>query len=132
MLAVTWAFYLRRGVRDGARSGSDPCTAGTSTHTARTARSSARCGWRSTRPSTVTVAPRDFPTNRGGLCQKGWTSAAVLTAPDRITTPLVRGSDGELAPATWDDALALVAGRLVAVREASTAPTRSGCSAAAG
>ena len=29
----------------------------------------------------VTVAPRDFPTNRGGLCQKGWTSAAVLTAP---------------------------------------------------
>ncbi len=66
---------------------------------------------------TVTVAPRDFPTNRGGLCQKGWTSAAVLTAPDRITTPLVRGSDGELAPATWDEALDLVAGRLIAVRE---------------
>ncbi|MET0839125.1 MAG: molybdopterin oxidoreductase family protein [Marmoricola sp.] len=66
---------------------------------------------------TVTVAPRDFPTSRGGLCQKGWTSAAVLTAPDRITTPLVRGSDGELAPATWDDALSLVASRLTAVRE---------------
>ena len=67
---------------------------------------------------TVTVAPRDFPTSRGGLCQKGWTSAAVLTAPDRITTPLVRGSDGELAPATWDDALSLVAGRLAAIRDA--------------
>jgi assimilatory nitrate reductase catalytic subunit len=66
----------------------------------------------------VTVTPRDFPTNRGGLCQKGWTSAAVLTAPDRITTPLVRGIDGELAPATWDDALALVAGRLTGIREA--------------
>ena len=23
----------------------------------------------------VTIAGRDFPTNRGGLCKKGWTSA---------------------------------------------------------
>ncbi|MEV0894977.1 molybdopterin-dependent oxidoreductase [Promicromonospora sp. NPDC050262] len=38
------------------------------------------------------VQPRDFPTNRGGLCQKGWTSAAVLGAADRITVPLVRQS----------------------------------------
>ncbi len=28
----------------------------------------------------VAVAGRDFPTNRGGLCQKGWTSADLLTA----------------------------------------------------
>ena len=61
----------------------------------------------------VEVAPRDFPTNRGGLCQKGWTAAEVLTTPDRITTPLVRGSDGRLAPASWDEALGIVAGRLV-------------------
>ncbi|MBL0887946.1 molybdopterin oxidoreductase family protein, partial [Myceligenerans indicum] len=40
----------------------------------------------------LTVTPREFPTNRGGLCQKGWTSASVLTASDRITTPLVRRS----------------------------------------
>ncbi|GAB4084683.1 molybdopterin oxidoreductase family protein [Myceligenerans cantabricum] len=40
----------------------------------------------------VTVTPREFPTNRGGLCQKGWTSASVLTAADRLTTPLVRRS----------------------------------------
>src|SRR3954447_4622938 len=65
---------------------------------------------------TVTVAPREFPTNRGGLCQKGWTSAAVLTAPDRITTPMVRGDDGELAPATWADTLSLVADRLTRIR----------------
>lgn len=57
----------------------------------------------------VTVAGRDFPTNRGGLCQKGWTSAQVLRAPDRLTTPLVRGADGELHPATWDEALDVVA-----------------------
>ncbi len=56
----------------------------------------------------VTVAPRDFPTNRGGLCQKGWTSATVLRATDRITTPLLRGADGELRPASWDEALDVV------------------------
>src|SRR5690349_1456375 len=69
----------------------------------------------------LTVAPRDFPTNRGGLCQKGWTSAAVLTAPDRLTTPLVRGLDGQLAPTSWGDALDLVAERLLAIREESGA-----------
>jgi assimilatory nitrate reductase catalytic subunit len=62
-------------------------------------------------PSTdpvVEVKGRDFPTNRGGLCQKGWTSARVLDAPARLRTPLVRRADGELAPATWDEALELV------------------------
>ncbi|MEU2202588.1 molybdopterin oxidoreductase family protein [Isoptericola sp. NPDC019482] len=63
----------------------------------------------------VTVTPRQFPTNGGGLCQKGWTSATVLRAPDRLTTPLVRGADGVLVPASWDDALDLVAGRLSAL-----------------
>ncbi|MFC7878802.1 molybdopterin oxidoreductase family protein [Isoptericola sp. NPDC057391] len=60
----------------------------------------------------VTVTPRQFPTNGGGLCQKGWTSATVLRATDRLTTPLVRGADGALAPAPWDDALDRVAARL--------------------
>ncbi|MCF4119588.1 molybdopterin oxidoreductase family protein [Antribacter sp. KLBMP9083] len=61
------------------------------------------------------VSPREFPTNRGGLCQKGWTAASVLGAPDRLTTPLVRGASGELEPASWDEALDLVAGRLAAL-----------------
>ncbi|KGM14055.1 molybdopterin oxidoreductase family protein [Cellulomonas bogoriensis] len=56
----------------------------------------------------VTVAGRQFPTNRGGLCQKGWTSAQVLRTPDRITAPLVRGDDGELHTTTWDHALDVV------------------------
>lgn len=63
----------------------------------------------------VAVTPRQFPTNGGGLCQKGWTSAAVLRAPDRLTAPLVRGDDGELVPTSWDDALDLVATRLAAL-----------------
>jgi assimilatory nitrate reductase catalytic subunit len=58
-----------------------------------------------------TVGTRDFPTNRGGLCQKGWTSASVLDSPGRLTEPLVR-ADGVLRPTTWDAALDLVAARI--------------------
>ena len=55
----------------------------------------------------VEVAPRDFPTNRGGLCQKGWTAAELLDHPDRLTTPLIGGR-----PASWPAALDLVAERI--------------------
>jgi assimilatory nitrate reductase catalytic subunit len=60
----------------------------------------------------VSVAGRAFPTNKGGLCQKGWTSAEVLTVADRITTPLLRGPSGELEPVSWARALAFVADRV--------------------
>ncbi|MEH1167909.1 molybdopterin oxidoreductase family protein [Micromonospora sp. CPCC 205539] len=54
----------------------------------------------------VTVLPRQFPTNRGGLCQKGWTSAELLDHPERLTTPLLRDpTTGDLRPASWDAAL---------------------------
>lgn len=54
----------------------------------------------------VTVHPRQFPTNRGGLCQKGWTAADLLDHPERLTTPLLRDpATGELRPASWDAAL---------------------------
>ncbi|EME57427.1 nitrate reductase catalytic subunit [Amycolatopsis decaplanina DSM 44594] len=66
------------------------------------------------------VAPRDFPVNAGGLCQKGWTSGQLLTSPSRLTTPLIR-SDGELRPATWTQALDLVARRLTEIRAAKGA-----------
>ena len=60
----------------------------------------------------VEVAGRDFPTNRGGLCQKGWTSASLLDVPDRLQTPLVRDEQGTLVPATWTVALTLIAQRI--------------------
>ncbi|RKN44396.1 molybdopterin oxidoreductase family protein [Micromonospora endolithica] len=54
----------------------------------------------------VTVAARQFPTNRGGLCQKGWTAAELLDHPERLTTPLLRDRPGgELRPASWAEAL---------------------------
>jgi assimilatory nitrate reductase catalytic subunit len=55
------------------------------------------------------VESRDFPTNKGGLCRKGWTSTELLSAPDRLTTPLLRGPDRELAPASWAEAIAFLA-----------------------
>jgi len=57
------------------------------------------------------VQPRpDFPTNKGGLCQKGWTAADLLGHPDRLRTPLVRAvKGGPQRPATWDEALDRVA-----------------------
>ncbi|HJQ46245.1 MAG TPA: molybdopterin oxidoreductase family protein [Amycolatopsis sp.] len=65
--------------------------------------------------SGTTVAPREFPTNGGGLCQKGWTSGSLLTSPARLTSPLVR-VDGELVPASWDDALDLIARRITEIQ----------------
>jgi len=54
----------------------------------------------------IAVDTRNFPTNRGGLCQKGWTAAELLNSPERLTTPLARDSrDQPLRPVTWDDAL---------------------------
>ncbi|MDR6972070.1 molybdopterin oxidoreductase family protein [Leifsonia shinshuensis] len=64
----------------------------------------------------VTVAGRAFPTNRGGLCKKGWTSADLLATPDRLTTPLIRRA-GRLQAATWEDALEFVAERLRTIRK---------------
>jgi assimilatory nitrate reductase catalytic subunit len=52
------------------------------------------------------TARDDIPANAGGLCQKGWTAAEVLTTPDRLTTPLMRAHAGAaLEPCTWDAAL---------------------------
>ncbi|OLT48192.1 nitrite reductase [Saccharomonospora sp. CUA-673] len=66
-------------------------------------------------PVSARVAPREFPANGGGLCQKGWTSASLLDSPARLTTPLIR-TDGELRPASWDEALDLIADRLTALQ----------------
>jgi len=57
-----------------------------------------------------------FPVNRGALCIKGWTSAGTLAHPDRLTRPLVRGPDGRLVPATWDEALDRIAAGIRALQ----------------
>lgn len=65
------------------------------------------------------VTPRDFPSNKGGLCRKGWTAGELLTAPGRLLTPLVRDRRGAaLRESTWDEALGLVASRIRAIQAA--------------
>lgn len=66
----------------------------------------------------VTVEGRDFPTNRGGLCQKGWTSAEVLRAKDRLTTPLLRKARGGFREVSWPEAIAFIAGKVRSIQAA--------------
>ena len=57
----------------------------------------------------------DDPTNQssqGMLCVKGRFGLSFVNHEDRLTTPLIR-RDGVLEPASWDEALDLVADKLV-------------------
>lgn len=47
----------------------------------------------------------DGPANEGALCVKGQFAYDFVQHRDRLSTPLVRGDDGELHPASWDEAL---------------------------
>ena len=67
-------------------------------------------------PAPLEVQGRDFPTNRGGLCRKGWTSATLLNHPGRVTEPLFKGADGVHRPISWDHALELAASAVRAAR----------------
>lgn len=54
----------------------------------------------------VGVRPgRDGGANEGALCVKGQFAFDWVQHPDRLRTPLVRGADGQLRPASWDEAL---------------------------
>jgi len=57
-----------------------------------------------------------FDVNSGALCTKGFTAAETLAHPERILTPLVR-RDGVLEPASWEEALDLIAERFLAIGE---------------
>jgi assimilatory nitrate reductase catalytic subunit len=64
----------------------------------------------------VTIAGRAFPTNRGGLCKKGWTAAELLNSPERITEPMARQPDGTFTAVDWKHALDTIACELSASR----------------
>jgi assimilatory nitrate reductase catalytic subunit len=68
----------------------------------------------------IRIAPRtDIPAGAGGLCQKGWTAADLLTTADRLTTPLMRVHAGApLEPCTWDAALDRIAAEIERLRAA--------------
>jgi assimilatory nitrate reductase catalytic subunit len=69
------------------------------------------------RPAGLTPQ-EDFPTNRGGLCAKGWTAAELLDSPERLLTPLVRDRRSDpFRPASWDEALDRVVGAITRSQE---------------
>ena len=69
----------------------------------------------------LAVSGRDFPTNRGGLCKKGWTSAELLSSPERLTLPLVRTADGGFREEAWEAVLDRIATSLTEIRRESGA-----------
>ena len=64
------------------------------------------------------VAPEHGPANGISTCVKGKFGWDFVNSPDRLTTPLIR--EGEtFRPATWDEALSLVARRLSEIKARS-------------
>jgi predicted molibdopterin-dependent oxidoreductase YjgC len=61
-------------------------------------------------------APLNRGVNKGNLCVKGRYGYDFVNAPDRLTTPLIR-KDGELAEASWGEALDLVESKLRSIRD---------------
>jgi NADH-quinone oxidoreductase subunit G len=51
------------------------------------------------------------------LCAKGRFGFDFVESAERLTTPLVRNTQGKLEPATWEQALRLAAGKLKEVRD---------------
>ena len=60
---------------------------------------------------------RDDVFSHGFICPKGSTLKQLHEDPDRLRTPMVRGDDGELHPATWEEAFAEVERRLLPIIE---------------
>ncbi len=65
----------------------------------------------------VTSPPAGTTVNDGNLCVKGRFANDFIHHDERLTEPLVRDIDGQLKPASWDDALDRVAKGLHAVRD---------------
>lgn len=54
--------------------------------------------------------------SEGALCIKGWNAAAFVNHEDRLTRPLIR-RNGSFEPISWDEALDVVADRLVEIQQ---------------
>jgi predicted molibdopterin-dependent oxidoreductase YjgC len=61
-------------------------------------------------------APFDRPPNQGKLCVKGRFGHDYIWHPERLTSPLVR-QGGKLRPASWEQALGVIAERLGTIRQ---------------
>lgn len=58
------------------------------------------------------------PVNKGALCVKGRFGWDFIVSPERLTTPMIR-ENGELRPASWDEALDFAANRIKEIKAQS-------------
>jgi len=65
----------------------------------------------------VTSPAPGTTTNDGNLCVKGRFAYEFVHHDERLTVPLVRGEDGELHEATWEEALQAAAAGLQGVKQ---------------
>lgn len=56
------------------------------------------------------------PTNAGRLCVRGWHVHEVVSAPDRLRSPLIQ-RDGRFVEVSWAEALSYTASRLLEIRD---------------
>jgi formate dehydrogenase alpha subunit len=67
--------------------------------------------------------------NDGRLCVKGRFGYDYVHSPDRLTVPLIR-KDGVLTPASWDEALGLIASKFKSIRDQYGSDALAGYSSA--
>lgn len=73
------------------------------------------------------TAPKDAKANQGHTCLKGRYAFRFQSHPDRLRTPLIR-RNGELQPATWDEAYDYIATELNRIRAEHGADAIAGIS----
>ncbi|MFA9496493.1 MAG: 2Fe-2S iron-sulfur cluster-binding protein, partial [Candidatus Bathyarchaeota archaeon] len=66
-----------------------------------------------------TRGERDNPASLSNLCVKGRYGMGFITHPDRLTKPLIK-RDGKFQEATWEEALDLVAKKMLEIKEEIT------------
>lgn len=69
------------------------------------------------------------PVNRGQLCVKGRFGFHFVNHPNRLTSPLIR-RDGQLRPASWEEALDLVASKFSDIKTTHGPQSLAGISSA--
>lgn len=75
------------------------------------------------------TSKEDSVVNKGLLCVKGRFAYEFVSSPDRLKTPLIR-KNGELQPASWDEALDYAAKKLREIKETYGPDSIAGLSSA--
>lgn len=77
----------------------------------------------------VAARPANGPSNQGLLCVKGKFAFDFINHKDRLTQPMIR-KNGKLVPASWEEALTLVASKINEVKDEFGADAIAGFSSA--